>query len=277
MLACCTQKPAVSPSEPDVAGVLGGPTTYVIIGASSGIGLELVKQLALQGDKVYATCRKRGSSLSGVDALSGVSGDVTIIEGIDIAQDSVAASLAASALAGKTIDVIIHNAGSINGTRDVAAQDVMAEQKLDNISMDCMRAAFEVNTLGPLHVQQALSSQMKSPGGKVAIISTGLASIADNTSGGNYAYRSSKAGVNMITKSMSCEFKAQEIPVVAIAPGFIATEFGPGNEKLLKMGAKPVDQCVKGIIQVVSGMNMETTGSFMIVPSNGEAPKTMPW
>ena len=101
-----------------------------------------------------------------------------------------------------------------------------------------MRAAFEVNTLGPLRVQQAVLPMTKSPGGKVAIVSTGLASIGDNGSGGNYAYRTSKAGVNMIAKSMSVDLKDKEIAVCPITPGFAITEFGPGAAALESMGAK---------------------------------------
>lgn len=251
--------------------------TYVITGASSGIGLELVKVLAARGDKVFATCRAKASSMTGVDLISAVEGDVTIIEGIDVASDDVGAALAASELAGVTIDVVVHNAGSLNGTREVPGAQVMGEQKLDAVTMDRMRAAFEVNTLGPLRVQKALMPQMRTPGGKVAIISTGLASIGDNSSGGNYAYRTSKAGVNMIAKSMSCDLKDQEISVVAIAPGFIITEFGPGAELMAQWGAKPVDQAGRGIVTIVDGMCMEDSGTFYCVPTSGEAPTTMEW
>eukprot|EP00591_Stephanopyxis_turris_P004428 CAMPEP_0195522278 /NCGR_PEP_ID=MMETSP0794_2-20130614/20266_1 /TAXON_ID=515487 /ORGANISM="Stephanopyxis turris, Strain CCMP 815" /LENGTH=255 /DNA_ID=CAMNT_0040651997 /DNA_START=12 /DNA_END=776 /DNA_ORIENTATION=+ len=252
--------------------------TYFITGASSGIGLELVKQLATRGDKLFCTCRKRGSSQTGVDAISDVPGDVTVIEGIDVASDSVGATLKASpALSGVIIDVIIHNAGSLSGTRDVPSGELMSEQKLEAVSMDRMRAAFEVNTLGPLRVQQALLPQMKTPGSKVAIISTGFASIGDNTSGGNYAYRTSKAGVNMIAKSLSCDLSKKEISVVAIAPGFVVTEFGPGADSMAKWGAKPVDQAGRGIIKVIDSLSMENTGRFFMVPSSGDEPKEMPW
>jgi len=111
----------------------------------------------------------------------------------------------------------------------------------------------------------------------VAIISTGLASIGDNSSGGNYAYRTSKAGVNMVAKSMSCDLKDQEISVVAIAPGFIITEFGPGAELMAQWGAKPVDQAGRGIVTIVDGMCMEDSGTFYCVPTSGEAPTTMQW
>jgi len=251
--------------------------TWVITGGSSGIGLELVKQLAARGEKIYVTCRKKASSQSGVDSISELSGDITIVEGIDVAQDNVGEALKASALADVTIDVLIHNAGSLNGARDVKSEELFQEQKLDNISMDRMRAAFEVNTLGPLRVQQALNSQMKMPGGKVAIISTGMGSIADNGSGGIYAYRTSKCAVNMIAKSFSCDLKDKGISVTAIAPGFVVSEFGAGAEKMAQMGAKPVDQAGKGIISIIDGMNMENTGTFMMVPSSGEDPKIFPW
>lgn len=73
---------------------------YVVTGASSGIGLDLVKTLAARGNKVYATCRSRKSSMSGVDAISTVQGDVTVVEGIDITDDNLADIIQKSALAG---------------------------------------------------------------------------------------------------------------------------------------------------------------------------------
>jgi len=237
--------------------------TYVVIGASSGLGLEMVKQLAAHGEKVYATCRSKVSSAAGVDDISAVAGDVTIVEGIDITKDSVGETLKASALAGVTIDVIIHNAGSLNATRDVKPADVMAEQKLENITMDRMRAAFELNTLGPLRVQQAMQPQMKSPGGKVAMISTGMGSIGDNGSGGIYAYRTSKAAVNMVGKSMSCDLKEAGVSVRLINPGRVVTPFGPGEEGMKSMGAAPVEQSVKSVLSAIDEMNMENTGTFV--------------
>ena len=264
---------------------------YLVTGASSGIGLELVKQLAEKDEKVFATVRKKASSLTGIDEVSAVKGDVTVIEGIDVSSDDVGSVLisalkSAAAAAGGDgavadpikIHTVIHNAGSLNGTRDVASSEVMSEQKLDVVTTDRMRAAFEVNTLGPLRVQQALlrADLMESPGGKIAIISTGLASIADNTSGGNYAYRTSKAAVNMVAKCLSCDVKEKGISVMSIAPGFVATEFGPGKEKMEAWGAMPVDRSCKGIIQLIHSMSMDNTGKFFIVNEDGTT-KEFPW
>ena len=130
--------------------------------------------------------------------------------------------------------------------------------------MERMRAAFEVNTLGPLKVQQAVNGMLKAPGGKVVVISTGFASIGDNSSGGTYAYRTSKAAVNMVTKSWACDFKERGVAVAAVAPGMLITEFGPGAEAMAKFGARPVDQGVSRIIDAMDGLQIETTGVTMI-------------
>lgn len=253
------------------------PLTVVVTGASSGIGLELVTQLAARGDKVFATVRKLQSSQTGKDLISAIPGDVTIIKGVDVASDTVGDVLAASPLKGVTVDVLIHNAGTYNATRSVDPSKVFDEQSLENITMDRMRMTFEVNTLGPLRIQKALQSQMRSPGGKIAVISTGMGSISDNTSGGKYAYRISKAGVNMLVKSFACDMKKAGIAAVAIAPGFVATEFGPGMATMKKWGAKPVSQAGKGIITALDALSMENTGEFLMVASATGELKKFAW
>jgi len=258
-------------------------TVYLITGASSGIGLELVKQLCGIGDNtVFATVRKKESSMSGQDEISSIApvsgSNLHILENIDVSSDSVGEVLI-PLLNGTVIDVVVHNAGSLSGTREVESSNLMAEQNLDAVTMERMRKAFEVNTLGPLRVQQAILSTdlMKICGsGKVAIISTGLSSISDNTSGGNYAYRTSKAGVNMVAKCMSCDLKDKGISVISIAPGFVATEFGPGKEKMKSWGAMEVSISCRGIISLLESMTMENTGSFFSVKKDGST-KEFPW
>lgn len=252
--------------------------TFLITGCSSGIGLQLVRDLCARGDTVYATCRTRHSSFSGVDNLSSITGDnLHIIEGIDVAIDNVGEKLS-KALEGVVIDVCIHNAGSLNATRDIKDVGAMfGEQKLESISMDRMRAVFELNTLGPLRVMKAVLPNMCSPGGKVISISTGLGSISDNGSGGNYAYRASKAALNMITKNFSCDLSSKGIACAAVAPGTIATDFGPGPEAMQKFGAKPPSQASLAIIQICDGLTMEKTGQFIMIPTNGDPPQEFPW
>ena len=82
---------------------------------------------------------------------------------------------------------------------------------------------------------------MASPGGKVVVISTGMGSIKDNGSGGLYAYRASKAAVNMVGRSLACDLKERGIAVSLIAPGFVVSSFGPGEKAMKKMGARAVE------------------------------------
>jgi len=245
--------------------------TYVVTGASSGIGLELVRQLAARGDKVFATVRKKESSLTKIDEISAVEGDVTIIEGVDVTNDKVA-NVLAGPLTGVEIDMVVHNAGGVNATRQLKGMETMSDQSIENISMDRMMRTYNLNALGPLRIQQALSANIKSPGGKVAVISSGMGSIGDNNSGGLYAYRASKAAVNMITKGMSVDLKRRGIAVVAVNPGMVITNFGPGSEAMAKMGAMPVAKSCEGLIKVFDDLNIENTGRFMSV-SKSAPPK----
>ena len=256
--------------------------TWVVTGTSSGIGLELTKQI-LEADSanvVYATVRTRASSASGEDHIGKLAALYTdrlkILEGIDIAEDAVKAKLAA-ALEGVTVDVVIHNAGGLAGygasRPELKGMEHMGVQSMDNVSMEMMQATFNLNTLGPLRVQQAVNPMLKSPGGKVAVISTGFGSISDNGSGGVYAYRVSKAGVNMLTKNLSCDLKKKDIAAVAINPGMVKTEFGPGLAALTHMGALDVDVSCKGVLKVIDALTMETTGTYWSACSkanNGE-------
>jgi len=247
-------------------------TTYLITGASSGLGLEIVTQLAARGDKVFCTVRKKASSATGIDNISKVKGDVTIIEGVDVMADEVKDVLAsASVLKGITIDVIVHNAGGMSGGRG----DTMKEQALDAVTAAKMARTFNLNCLGPLRVQQALQSKLKSPGGKVCVISTGMGSIGDNNQGGMYAYRCSKAAVNMLAKGMSVDLKKRGIAVTAINPGMVATGFGPGQKVLKDMGAMTAKFSVKNLIKIFDGLTIETTGGFMTVTREGP-PKLFP-
>lgn len=275
-----------------------GGKNWVIVGTSSGIGLGLVQRVLAQSpkeDRVFALCRTRKSSQTQEDSLTALEGAastenrLTVIEGIDVADDGVGEKLtgAGSPLAGVKIDYLVHNAGSVDGHNAGSREGppegktAFSVQALDTVSMDLMRKAFEVNTLGPLRVQQALNGQMRDQTGKVVVLSTGLSSIADNTSGGTYAYRTSKAAVNMVTKNFACDLKERGIAVVALAPGFVATEFGPGKEKLASWGAMSVEDCTATLFRVAQELGTDAgfeSGSFVMIPTKTPAePKIHPW
>ncbi len=208
-------------------------TTTVVTGCNRGIGLELVRQLRERGDDVIGVCR------SASDALAATG--IRVIEGIDVSNADGVAKLKQE-LAGQAIDVLVNNAGILR--RDAFGQ----------IDYDEMMLQYEVNTLGPLRVTEALSDNLHE-GSKVAIVTSRVGSIEDNGSGGNWGYRASKAAVNMVGANLMHEFRPRGIAVALLHPGLVATDMTGGT------GIPPEDSA-SGLIQRIDGLNMENTGSF---------------
>lgn len=246
--------------------------TVAITGASSGIGLELCRQLAARGETVYALVRKTNTE------LENISGNVTIIPDIDVARDAVVDKLS-KAFEGKTIDVLVNNAGGYGGPVSGDPMKMFASQSLDNITTDVMLEAFQLNTLGPLRVTKALVPLIPK-GGKVAIISSLMGSIEDNTSGGSYAYRTAKAAVNMLGKSLAGDLKGREISVSLIHPGMVKTGFAKADESKIPAGMlkmmRELEPSVKGVVEAIDAMNMENTGTF-VHGNYGEGLKPCLW
>ena len=218
--------------------------TYAITGTNRGIGLELTRQAKAAGHRVIALCRTASDALKETGA--------EIHEGIDVADDGVINALA-KAFDGETVDVLINNAGLLRG------------QSLDNLDLDGIRRQFEINALGPLRVTKGLLGALKQ-GSKVAIVTSRMGSIADNTSGGSYGYRMSKTAVNMAGVSLAHDLKKDGVAVLLVHPGFVRTEMTGGN------GMIEAEESARGILTRIDGLTLEESGSFW--HQNGE---TLPW
>jgi len=207
--------------------------TVLVTGCNRGIGFQICKQLAARGDDVIGVCRSGGAELQGLGAR--------IVSGIDV---SVAESVAAlqKDVGDQAIDVLINNAGILRG-------DSLAE-----LNYDDMIDQYKVNTLGPLRVTEALLSNL-SAGSKVAIVTSRVGSIEDNTSGGYYGYRASKTAVNQIGTNLKHDLLPKGIAVALLQPGLVATEMTGGQ------GISPEDSA-KGLIQRIDDLNLSNTGGF---------------
>jgi NAD(P)-dependent dehydrogenase (short-subunit alcohol dehydrogenase family) len=218
-------------------------TTTVITGANRGIGLELVRQLHAHGDHVIAVCRKSTPEL---DALG-----VRVETGIDVSQGKDVDDLARR-LDGARIDVLINNAGILRG------------ESLGALNFDSIEEQFEVNALGPLRVTAALTPLLVDSA-KVAIITSRMGSIADNSSGGYYGYRMSKAAVNAAGVSLARDLAARNIAVALIHPGMVATDMTGRN------GIPPQD-AARGVLARIDALKLETTGRFWHAGTGEELP-----
>ena len=205
----------------------------LITGANRGIGLELCRQLLARGDEVIAVCRRVSDELMALN--------LRVIEGVDVSSDeSVRGLQNEPGLEG--LDWLINNAG------------ILSVENLDNLDFAAMERQFRVNALGPLRVTAALLPKLGA-GAKIGIITSRMGSVEDNTSGGYYGYRMSKAAVNMAGMSLARDLQQSGVAVALLHPGMVATEMTGGR------GISP-EQSVSGLIQRMDALNMAQTGNF---------------
>jgi len=227
---------AAAPEEKTEA--LTGPYTVLITGANRGIGFEFVVQyLKIESPKysVIATCRKTSDQLT---ALKEEYPDtLTIYENLDVSSEENVAALA-EAYKTTALDIVILNAG------------IMPEYDLDKFGTTTkarMMRVFEVNTVGCVLVAQALIPSVKLSSRKqMVVISSGLGSIQDNTSGGYLAYRTSKVGINAAMQDLV--FREPDIHTLLLEPGFVPTELTPMNKKY---ATTPTEESVAGMIKAL--------------------------
>jgi len=207
--------------------------TVLITGCNRGIGLQLASQLHERGDTVIGVCRTASEELSALG--------IRMVTGIDVSEGESVAALT-TALDGESIDVLINNAG------------ILLRDEFGALNYDDLMEQYKVNTLGPLRVTEALRDNLRE-GSKVAIVSSRVGSIGDNSSGNHYGYRASKTAVNQIGTNLMHELKPRGIAVAILHPGLVATEMTGGQ------GITP-EESAKGLIQRIDDLTMQTTGGF---------------
>lgn len=217
----------------------------LVIGANRGIGLELTRQLAQRGDTVEAACRRPSSDLEGIDGI-------TVHEGVDVT-DRASLNALAQKLGPKSLDELLVVAG------------ILTAESLDHLDIEAVRRQLEVNAVGPLVTTAALRPCLKE-GSKVGLLTSRMGSIADNTSGGMYGYRMSKAALNMAGRSLAHDLRGQGIAVLLLHPGMVRTDMTGGAGNL------NADEAATGLLKQFDALTLETSGTF--IHQNGEA---LPW
>lgn len=191
----------------------------LITGANRGIGLEHARQYAAQGSVVHA-CARKPDSAQELQALAEQHSGRVHVHRLDVTEHTAVAALAGE-LRDVPIDVLLNNAGTY-GPQGFPAGE--AYQSLDNMDYAIWREILEVNLLAPFAVATAFRAHVAASNMRLHVMmSSGLASI-ELSQGGGYAYRSSKAGLNMLAKGMSCEW--QDVITIAMAPGWCKTDLG---------------------------------------------------
>jgi NAD(P)-dependent dehydrogenase (short-subunit alcohol dehydrogenase family) len=237
-----------------ISGMMAGmtyaaeTTTVLITGANRGIGLEYARQFAAKGYQVIGTARDPADAKE----LSEVADRV---EQLDVTDPASVAGLA-KRLDGNAIDILVNNAGVFD----------RGDVSLDKVDFKMMERTLAVNTLGPLRVVQVLLPNLRKGRQKTIVsMSSQLGSI-ENSNGRWYAYRSSKAALNQLNKTLSAELAAEGFVCVVLHPGWVRTDMGGAG------ATYSPEESVSGLVAVIEKLGPADNGRFYDFKGN-----PIPW
>ena len=220
-------------------------STIMIVGATRGIGLELTKQYANEGNQVIA-CARDTANASLLNEVASGSENIKI-EQLDIA-DARSIESASSRIGEEAIDSVIIVAGWVGGMPD--------NQTIDNIDIDEWHNTLNINTIGPLLVAKAFKSNLAASGnGNLMILSSQLAA-STWPMGGMYIYSTTKAAVSKVGQILALYWAEDPIIVSIMHPGWVQTDMGGPTAEIT------AEESASGIRNVLSGLTKEDSGNF---------------
>ena len=192
---------------------------------------------------MYAVDVNQGDGLKALKGAETATLDVTSLDSIQAFKAS---------LGDEPIDLLLNVAGIAR----VNDQDTLEEASLTDF-----QKVFAVNTFGPMFLTQALlPNLLASSGPKIGIVTSRMGSIGDNSSGGQYSYRASKAAVNAIGKSMAMDLKPKGVTVMLLHPGITKTNILPMDQ--FPPDALEADEAAKRLWKIVSDAKIGETGKM---------------
>lgn len=221
------------------------PETVVITGANRGIGLQFAKRHAGRGDRVFACCREpeRAQALT---QLTEASGGNLSVHPLNVVNESHRQALAA-VLTGTAVDVLINNAGVYPHKG----------RRLGELEASGWLEGFYVNAIAPVLLAQTLLNNIAASQRKlIASVTSKMGSISDNSSGGAYAYRSSKSALNMAMQSLAHDLRERGVTVLLLHPGWVKTNMG-GDRAMIT-----VEESVEQMGAIVDRAGLDDSGKF---------------
>jgi len=194
--------------------------TILITGANRGIGLELARSFLARNWQVLACCREPQRA----DELQQLAASAEMLEILPLeVTDADQIATLAQALAGRPIDILFHNAG-LFGSKQLGFRPIDEDEWLE---------VLRVNLIAPQKLTEALLANVAASRRKIiACMGSQLGCIGDNSSGGWTVYRTSKAAVHMLMRTLACDLKERGITAVAFHPGWVRTRMGGAEAPL---------------------------------------------
>lgn len=216
----------------------------VITGANRGLGLEFCRQYLAGGAKVYACSRSPEKAAELLELKQTHGGNLEIVP-LDICNSIMLANL--PYVIEEPIDILINNAG-IYGPKGLEFGEYKTDDWLE---------VLKVNTIAPMLVVQHLTEKVSASNEKkIVLVSSKMGSIGDNQKGGSYIYRSSKAAVNAVGKSLALDLAGQGIKVAIVHPGWVQTDMGGPNALI------DAETSITGLCDVIENLKESNSGEF---------------
>jgi len=222
--------------------------THVVLvtGANRGLGLEFARQYAADGWQVFAACRTPGDAAELKKLEMASSGRIRVLP-MDV-MDVASVKAAALVIGTQPIDLLLNNAGVMGPRND----------RIGNIDYAAWARVLDANSLGPMRVVEAFVENVaKGSQKKIVTITSGMGSLEDNTSGGAYAYRTSKAAVNMVVRSLALDLAPRGITCIVMNPGWVRSDMGGSGGKL-----SPAES-IKAMRSVIANLRPDDSGKFL--------------
>lgn len=217
----------------------------LITGAARGIGFELARQYAADGDRVFATCRDIGNC-GNLDELRSKFANVTVHK-MDVG-DPGSITAAAKELGEGPIDVLLNNAGIWRG---------LEGEGLDDMDFDYWRKEIEVMTFGPFRVVQAFLPNLRKSAEPKIVTITSQVGASTWPHGGNYGYSSAKAAANKVMQILAIDLRDENITVAMMHPGWVQTEMAGSHADI------PPSESATGIRKVIGSLTIKDSGKFL--------------
>jgi NAD(P)-dependent dehydrogenase (short-subunit alcohol dehydrogenase family) len=220
--------------------------SVLITGANRGLGLEFCKQYGAQGWRIFACCRQPATATA-LQTLAAQYPQLTI-HTLDVADFQQIDQLAAQ-LSSEPMDVLLSNAGVYGDKSDY---------DFGKLDYHLWQETLRINTLAPVKLAEAfLPHLLKSNRKQLVAITSLMASMTDNGSGGSIFYRSSKAGLNAAMKSLAIDLLSQKISVLILHPGWVKTDMG-GSQ-----APTSPEESISGMRKVIDEFSLENSGTFL--------------
>jgi NAD(P)-dependent dehydrogenase (short-subunit alcohol dehydrogenase family) len=220
----------------------------LVTGANKGIGLEIARQLAKAGFRVFLTARSRQRGEETVHKLQQDGLSVEFLQ-LDVTDETSIEQLTKELTSRiDRLDVLVNNAGILLDEPDASVLEV---------EPDVIVQTLQTNTLGPLRLIQKLVPLLaKSDAGKVINVSSGGGQLADM---GDWApaYSLSKTALNAVTGMMAAALKDKRIAVNAICPGWVRTDMGGSS------APRSVEQGADTVMWLATEAPSDLTGKFL--------------